>query len=84
MMGLGKMIICLNKTNKKIKFIYRNTFGSINYFGGPSKQLLRQSQKLKEEMGKDTSKQILFFSDIWLDYPMVNQLFSNIRKYFIK
>lgn len=51
--------------------IFRNTFGNINYFGGPSKHLLRNSQKLKEVMNEDNNKQILFFSDVWLDEPVV-------------
>lgn len=54
---------------------FRNTFASINYFGGPSKQLLRNSLKLKEVMNEDVSKQILFFSDLWLDNPVVSITF---------
>ncbi|CAG9861657.1 unnamed protein product [Phyllotreta striolata] len=51
---------------------YKNSrpiFGNINYFGGPSKVPLRDSVRLKEQMARNKSDFMLFFSDLWLDYP---------------
>lgn len=64
----------LNKIYYYKNIFFRNTFGNINYFGGTSKHLLRSSVKLKDEMNRDQSRQILFFSDLWLDDAVVRKL----------
>lgn len=48
----------------------KQVFGSLNYFGGPSLTCLRESQKLKMQLGND-SRSILIFSDLWLDNDLV-------------
>ncbi|CAG9813336.1 unnamed protein product [Phaedon cochleariae] len=49
----------------------RFSFGSLNYFGGPSSAPLRESEKLRNHLIQNKDKQILFFSDVWLDHPLV-------------
>ncbi|KAG5866920.1 hypothetical protein JTB14_013530 [Gonioctena quinquepunctata] len=49
----------------------RVSFGSLNYFGGESSVPLRDSRKLKEHLIQNKDKLMLFFSDVWLDHPLV-------------
>ncbi|XP_022907968.2 DNA polymerase epsilon subunit 2 [Onthophagus taurus] len=56
----------------------RPTFGNLNYFGGHSTIPLRESQRLKEHMMRNSSRVIFFFSDLWLDHPMVFEKLETI------
>ncbi|KAF5292819.1 hypothetical protein FQA39_LY13864 [Lamprigera yunnana] len=49
------------------------SFGNLNYFGGISSTTLRNSQNLAEQMKHNQMGSILFFSDVWLDHPMIFQ-----------
>ncbi|KAK9873940.1 hypothetical protein WA026_002293 [Henosepilachna vigintioctopunctata] len=49
----------------------RPSFANLNYFGGPSRIPLRDSTNLKDYAAKKPDGIMLFFSDIWLDHPMV-------------
>ncbi|KRT82717.1 hypothetical protein AMK59_3420, partial [Oryctes borbonicus] len=49
----------------------RPSFGNINYFGGLSTTPLRESKRLKEHLLKNPHNMILFFSDVWLDHPLI-------------
>ncbi|KAI4469123.1 dna polymerase epsilon subunit b [Holotrichia oblita] len=49
----------------------RPFFGNINYFGGLSNTPLRESQRLKEHLIRNPHNMMLFFSDLWLDHPLV-------------
>ncbi|XP_072385844.1 DNA polymerase epsilon subunit 2 isoform X1 [Diabrotica undecimpunctata] len=63
----------------------RPVFGNINYFGGSSNLQLRESASLKQYMTQNKNKFMLFFSDVWLDYPQVfeklEQLFNGFEEY---
>ncbi|KAB0803350.1 hypothetical protein PPYR_00320 [Photinus pyralis] len=47
------------------------SFGSINYYGGPSITPLRNSQNLAEQLRLNPNNSIMLFSDVWLDHPMI-------------
>ncbi|XP_049825569.1 DNA polymerase epsilon subunit 2 [Aethina tumida] len=49
----------------------RPTFGNINYFGGTSNIPLRDSQRLKDHLHRNRNEMIMFFSDFWLDHPLI-------------
>ncbi|GJQ78353.1 Pole2 [Trypoxylus dichotomus] len=49
----------------------RPFFGNVNYFGGLSNTPLRESKRLKEYLVKNPHNMILFFSDVWLDHPLI-------------
>nr|CAI5846843.1 unnamed protein product [Callosobruchus analis] len=51
----------------------RPSFPNLNYFGGSSSALLRESVRLKEYLHANENKIMLFFSDVWLDQPVVLQ-----------
>ncbi|KAJ8941952.1 hypothetical protein NQ318_013288 [Aromia moschata] len=51
---------------------YRNSrpsFGHLNYFGGMSNVVLRDSQRLKQHMAQNKNEMIMLFSDVMLDHP---------------
>ncbi|KAK5648615.1 hypothetical protein RI129_003507 [Pyrocoelia pectoralis] len=52
------------------------SFGSINYFGGPSLTPLRNSQNLAEQLRLNPNNSIMLFSDVWLDHPLVFEKFE--------
>lgn len=50
----------------------RMSFINLNYFGGMSPTLLRESTALKQHAQSNSYGMMLFFSDIFLDDPQVS------------
>lgn len=50
----------------------RSYFGTLNTWGGKSKILLKQSERLLEIEQSNKDASIVFISDCWLDHPMVS------------
>lgn len=55
----------------------RLSFANLNYFGGESQLLLRESSSLKEYMHRSPNEMMLMLSDLWLDHPQVS-LYINL------
>ncbi|KAL3286446.1 hypothetical protein HHI36_000953 [Cryptolaemus montrouzieri] len=49
----------------------RPSFANLNYFGGSSRIPLKDSNNLKEYAAKRPDNILLFFSDVWLDHPLI-------------
>ncbi|KAF6205325.1 hypothetical protein GE061_019495 [Apolygus lucorum] len=56
------------RENTQVSRVY---FGNANTFGGPSKETLRNSERLKKIEQKLTESMIVFIADCWLDQPKV-------------
>ena len=51
---------------------YRNYFGNINFFGGPSTIAVKASAKLRAIEEENQEAMFVILSDVWLDLPKVN------------
>ena len=51
---------------------YRNYFGNINFFGGPSTVAIKTSAKLRAVEEENQEAMFVILSDVWLDLSKVN------------
>lgn len=64
----------LVNSNKFKYLFFRLSFASLNYFGGKSESLLRESKKLSTLMSDNEDAMMVFISDLWLDKTIVHIL----------
>ena len=60
--------------NSTVCFVhhYRNYFGNVNFFGGPSTVAVKTSAKLRAIEEENQEAMFVILSDVWLDLPKVN------------